>query len=294
VTRRIFSSVLAFAALAGISVAFAPAAFGDNGGVSNPPGVFTNFKTPPLATSENFILPIDIHHTGPNPGWAGWAGAIMDVHIIDPNEVDIVGITPFGGATIDGTPIFGPLSAQGTATHTFTFFNPAANLSGILVGTSDNNPIFNITIHAKNTTGANNSDFNDIALSFWNIWHVQAGSAFASHPVVLKASDRIWVRSTITTTDDFFHIATGPEVSMYVFPSGPPATDDPNAHWFHLVNTVTFHLTTGPGSTIYATKLLPANIGIEHVPEPATGLLVGAGLVMVALSRRYAARRRQS
>ena len=44
-------------------------------------------------------------------------------------------------------------------------------------------------------------------------------------------------------------------------------------------------------SVFYRTLVNTATIGIEHVPEPTSGLLLG--LAAVVLSRRYGAQRRE-
>jgi hypothetical protein len=243
--------------------------------------VDTAWKTPPLQDTDVIQIPIDIHPTAPNPLWAGWAGALMDVHILDATELDIFGIRNPTGITYPDP--FGPASANTqSVVKTFTFWHPNGLASGIPLTPSVNQPIFTITVHAKNTSPIYQNSDVDIDLSFWNIWHV--GSGPGSTPVPLPASALVWVTSNVDT----LHTVG----SEYQFPLEPAQPGDPNAHWLHLVNTITVHLAGGPGSTFYATKLNNATIGIEHVPEPATGLLVGFGLAAVALSRRFAARRK--
>src|SRR5262245_66189422 len=55
-------------------------------------GVSTMIKTPPLQQSDTFTIHISIHNTAPNPPWAGWAGAIMEMHLLDNTELDITAV----------------------------------------------------------------------------------------------------------------------------------------------------------------------------------------------------------
>ena len=61
-----------------------------------------------------------------------------------------------------------------------------------------------------------------------------------------------------------------------------------HASWLHLSGS--FPLSA---SNFFRTLVNTATIGIEHVPEPTSGLLLGLGLAAVVLSRRYAAQRRE-
>ena len=40
-------------------------------------------KTPPLATSDTTFIPVVVHHPVSNPPWAGWAGGIVKMHLLD-------------------------------------------------------------------------------------------------------------------------------------------------------------------------------------------------------------------
>src|SRR5688572_12584613 len=62
-----------------------------SGGVPAPGGVNSGFKTPPLSSGQVISVPIAIHNSSgavlPN-----WAGVLVEVHLDDPSEVDIVAV----------------------------------------------------------------------------------------------------------------------------------------------------------------------------------------------------------
>jgi hypothetical protein len=193
--NRAFSCVLAGALI----LAFAPTALGQGGVAIGPGGVDTQFKTPPLQESDTILIPLDMHPTtAMGAPWLGWGGAMMRLHLADPTEVDVLAVAdPSGNVT---TLPFGPPS-QGVASssRSFTFFHPGVFGSGIPLTPSVNQPIFTLSLHAKNTLPINNSDF-DLTASFANIWHVIGGSQFASQIVVLDPSAYVFVTSAITKT----------------------------------------------------------------------------------------------
>jgi hypothetical protein len=276
---RALSCVLA----AALVLAFAPLAFGQGGVATGPGQVDTAFKTPPLLDSDTILIPLDMHPTtAMGAPWLGWGGALMNLHLADPTEVDVLaGSNPAGGIT---TLPFGPPSA-GVASSSvrFTFFHPAVFGSGIPLTPSVNQPIFTLSLHAKNTLPINNGDF-DLTASFANIWHVIGGTAFASQVVLLDPSAYVFVTSNITNTGQL-HTTN----SLVEWNPATPGT----GHWLHVDLPLTFHLTGGPGSNIFATFVNTAKIGIQHVPEPTSAALLGLGLGALALSRRVAARRRR-
>ena len=111
--------------------------------------VTTTIKTPPLSDSDSFILPINIHIPVVNPPFAGWAGAVVSVHLLDGSEMDVVSVTalppfaasvltPGGNLLVPQIPSpFGPPSANLTsAPLPANFFLPTASASGVAVGTS--------------------------------------------------------------------------------------------------------------------------------------------------------------
>jgi len=269
-------------------------------------GVSTMIKTPPLQNSDTFTIHISVHNTAPNPPWAGWAGAIMEMHLLDNSELDIdaihaglpmhVGLASIPGAPPGSTVIpasgflmspFGPRSQQAQSVpRDLTFWHPAAPDSGIPIQPSVNQPLGTGYFHVKGSSPAGNSDV-DATFRFWNIWHIIGGPQPGSTLLQLHASDRVWVTSNFNNAQQLH--TTG---SFYRFPPAPhPSPFQPNAHWLHITDTVTFHLTGFDQSVFYATKLNTATLGVEHVPEPASAALIGLGLLSLAGSRTVRRRR---
>ncbi len=70
----------------------------------------------------------------------------------------------------------------------------------------------------------------------------------------------------------------------------PGGLANTTAHWLHVTQTATL-MHTLSSSNYFATFAGGINIGIEHVPEPATPVLFAGGVLVLALSR--CARRRR-
>ena len=266
-------------------------------------GVVTEIKTPPLQDSDTFTIHISIHNTSPggpgapaNPPWAGWAGAIMEMHLLDNTELDVDGFhaklpwratgpggTAFPGPGPTSVLIASPLGPRSqnvqSAPATITFWHPAAPNSGIPIEGSQNLPLATGFFHVKGSSPAGNSDV-DATFKFWNIWHIIDNPTGGSTFVRLEGSDLVWVTSNISNPQQFHTLD-----SQFRFPPNHPTPFDPNAHWLHLTQPVTFHLTGGDFSAFYATFLNTATLGVEHVPEPASAALVGLGLTALAVSR---------
>jgi hypothetical protein len=262
--------------LAAASVpAIAPAVFAQPaGGVPGPgPGMplITDFKTPPLADTDTFAITLEMHFKGPIPPKVGWAGAIMKLHILDATEVDIAGFFPdpaFTGLAVGpfGTSPFGPSSnnlESAPLFFTFWYDGPGGTTplqSGFVSPDSAWKNLGIMLLHAKNTTPLNNSDI-DVTAMFWNIWHIRAGPTGNSQFVQLGPSD--FLRQ------------------------GTPAS--PYGTWIHVTGHQTFHLTSALASNFYATFANTLFIGVEHVPEPSSAVLLGGGFLALGC---YARRRR--
>jgi hypothetical protein len=164
---------------------------------------------------------------------------------------------------------------------------PSAFQSGVDVPPSHLYRVADLKLHVKGTNNpADNSDV-DVQVRLWNIWHFRQG--FTSMNVPLRPSDRLWVASPFQSTDQFPHLPD----STRELPPPPtiPISEDPTgaAHWLHVQNPGLFHMY---GSQFYATLARTFNIGIDHIPEPATGGLVGLGVFCAVMGLRSRWRRR--
>jgi hypothetical protein len=247
-------------------------------------GVITDIKTPPLHASDTFNLPLAIHPAG-QPPWAGWAGARVRIHILDADEMDITGLGPAPGMTGPVlTNPFGPASNNSqSVAKTFTVWHPAAPNSGIDIAPSVNLPLMTVGVHVKNSDPIGNSDV-DATFGFWNIWHLRDNS-LGSTLLQLHPSAYILVRSSILDVQQLHTVG-----SLFQFPTEP--ADPGTGHWLHVNEPVTFHLLPGPGSQYYATFLNTATLGIEHVPEPASALLLAVGMASAVAGMWFRRRRK--
>jgi hypothetical protein len=255
----------------------------------------TQIKTWPLAESQFYWIRLS-NHIPFAPPWANYAGAILQVHILDNQELDVTGFHPrerfrtpmdtgpFPASTTYPSPFGPPSSNLQSVPISLTFWNAQASMSGVPVSTSQFIPLATFDLHAKSTSTTNNSDI-DLKFKAWNIWHTLSGTG-SSTLVRLEASDKIWVTSSIV---DPVQLHT--TFSLYGFPSKRPTPFYPNAHWLHLTQPATFHLSPGPGSAFYATVVNTVWLGIEHVPEPGRELLIVSGILGLALGGRLRRRR---
>ena len=262
-------------------------------------GVVTDIKSPPMVDSQVWTANISTHFPeGAQPAWGGYAGAIMELHVLDNSEVDVDAVVGKQGGHPPGRPPvnvlspFGPRSANvNSVPLRWTTVNSV--LSGRDVVPSVNQPNFDIKLHAKNTTPFSHNSDTDLEGRGWAIWHVRSGVGSTWwHP---KLSDMIWVRSTYEQTSQFpTYQGVTPEGAPIVgkqLPSDPPPIDDPNGHWLHFQGSVPMHFVGGPGSTYIASFLNVFTIGIEHVPEPASGVIALGGIAALVMSRRAQRRR---
>jgi hypothetical protein len=237
-----------------------------------------------LRSSDVVQLPLGPQHYLPDPTlpphWpgAGWAGYKFTVHVLDNTEVDVDAVGPYpfdasGGqeqfhGELPQTDPFGPRSNNDVShPREWVRFHPLGYQSGIQP-TSHQYRVADLKLHIKGTNNpAGNSD-TDVQVKLWNIWHVRQ----SSHIAYLKNSDRI-----------------------YVGPVPPPPSQTiasgNNPFWQHILepNPVPIHFFQ---SQFYATLAKTFNIGIDHIPEPATGLLIGLGTICAVMGARSRCKRR--
>ena len=236
---------------------------------------FGELKTPPLQNSEFFAIPVSYHASA---AYTNWGGCVFAA-IYDVSEINYVGVTgiPGGLAVTKGGPFIwgtsGGITTQ--AGVSLSFWAPGAFASGM-----SNGPVSSpfqlgwLTIHATGTDGVN----SDVDMTFftgwgWNIWH-----------------------STGVTTP-FAWTATGSQLVYVGFTTGGAGTiPDPmnrpavpgEGTWYH-VGTGEQVWVVNSGFFASATWFAPSGtVGVEHLPEPAAGLLLlaGAGTLFVARRRR--------
>jgi hypothetical protein len=223
--------------------------------------------------------------------WAGWAGYKFTVHILDSAEVDVDAVRPYpflNGQQVPG-PIthdpFGPHSNNvQSQTREWMQLHPLHQQSGVTLNASAVYPVADLRLHLKGTTTGQNSD-TDVVVQLWNIWHYRHG--YTTNIVPLAPSDRIWVGSSINDIEQL-HVIN----SQYGYigpPTIPPiSSTDPTGHWLHVNNPIEFHFW---GSQFYATLADTITIGIEHIPEPTSILLIGLGSLCAAMALRSHKRR---
>lgn len=228
-----------------------------SGGMPDPNGgLITSIKTPPMSAGEVISIPIDIHNSSgavlPN-----WAGALVQVHLADPSEVDIVAVKvggvpqphpfPLSGVTTGGLP------APGSTFASFPVFHPSAFASGVSLLPSSAFPAITLDLVAKNTNPINNSDI-DINLKFADIYHqpnvtlthfivnsstvtvhlpAQPGSTIIPMPSpgsttwVWQNSHRVLVPSSINDLEGLHLTAGGHQAnSNNPFPNANPSQND--------------------------------------------------------------------
>ena len=268
---------LRFSCLALLLVGLGAAQVYGTVGVPGPSGGLINqFKTHPMVDSEHILVPIVLHNPNTIPNFAGFR---LKVHVLDGTEVSLdpnSTLGPAGTSNPSFVPPTHPQSTPGQSIPVFgTVWDPAAINSGFDLPGSQQLPVAVLDLHAKRTTPLNNSDI-DLTVMVWNIHHVNQGPG--STHITLKESDYMYGAPNFNP------------VTLSEFPTDPPAPGQ--GTWYHVGPTVggvkTVHLPGGIGSAFYATLAGTVGIGIEHVPEPATGLVLisGVGTLLFGLRAR--------
>jgi hypothetical protein len=251
--------------------------------VPGPGGVISDFKTPDLSSGQVISVPIAIHNSSgailPN-----WAGTLVEVHLADPSEVDIVAVRVGGVPQPHPFPISG---GPGSIAATFPVFHPAAFGSGIFLAPSSGMPAITLDLRAKNTNRINNSDV-DIDLRFADIYHqpgyvsVQRDVHTATAPIhlgpggstivtrrtpgstqwELPNSHRILVRSSINDLEDLHLDANAHQVnSQFPFPNRDPSGNTQFASKYVLprnVNPETGHFIHLPAGIVHRVATMMA------------------------------------
>jgi hypothetical protein len=229
-------------------------------------GWFYDVKSPPLQYSDAFHTTWALHVS--DTQWH-YAGFLFDL-TYDGEELSFLSlheVSPHTAIEYDGGGLGSGVTFQGSQNSlqergpiaVWINTEDAMN-SGICVETSQLVGLFQIVGHAKNTTAANNSDI-DIWADGWVIKH---------------KSDTVYS----------FYVPSS--VYIYVTDSADGWETVPGqGMWLHVDTGFT---TTIPASAFIAYKSVcnAAGFGIEHVPEPASivMLLSGAGVALAGRVRR--------
>ena len=186
---------------------------------------------------------------------SNWAGAFMWMHVADPTEVDILSVNGLL-APYTWTSPFGPQSNNTSEfTHWFTTFIPNASQSGTTLSGPRN--VFSIVFLPKNTNAGSNSDI-DFSFGLGPIFHVTS--------------------ATVLSTSSFWW-------------PGVPQTQNPSVIMPYHVTTSSF---SAAASNFYGWLAGSYSVGIDHIPEPGSMVLLGSGLVCLMVGAAIRRRRRQA
>jgi hypothetical protein len=256
----------------GLAVFIAPTALAGvhlvpSSNVTPDPNNPTVWKTVPLANGQTITIEWTVHTKNFKHHWAG---VRFNSHVLDPSEVDLLGITLYPGLLPQQT-LAGPF--PGTSGIQATWWHQSAANSGVDMPSS---MIFNFgrwTIMAQNTSPAGNSD---VDLSAWasSIIHLGSGT------ITVFPSWYVWA------TSNFVPTPTEP------FPENPPFPGEPFGHWHHIDFTAQAYPNPFQASGFVAKPIGGAGLGIEHIPAPGVGLAMLAGGGLSILAGRRSGRRR--
>jgi hypothetical protein len=260
--------ITAVALLAALVFAATPALADSSGPAEGWNGVnYGNVKSPPLQNSQMWSTDWAMHITF---AFTNYAGFLFDLHY-DGNETSFVKLTPLAPHVALESPFMpglhpalsfpGSQSSIQVISPIALWIDPVlAQQSGMLVESSVGYPLFSISGHAKNTTPLNNSDI-DVRVSAWQILHIVQSATY--------------------------HL--GSSTWVYLNPGGGWASQPGQGRWYHWTDSSANVFI--PRSAFVATNNFITNtggFGIEHVPEPAAGVMMLVGVGIAALARRRA------
>jgi hypothetical protein len=234
------------------------------------------FKTPPLSSTDTLAVPLGYHATSVLPGWSG---AVFNV-MWDTTEVSFAGIAP-SGIVSQATNLTTFTTTGGMGFGIFNFWTPNAFQSGTTVLPSVANPFGSLLFHVTGTTPANNSDTDIFFGSFVFAQHTPEGQGIG--PYLFNAFHLTATTTVVAQTSDWIYINTSGDFFQ------PPPMPGEGA-WAHFAATFTFTLfrSNFVGSTAFLTA--GGGIGVEHVPEPTTGV----ALLLGGVAALFVARRRST
>ena len=251
-----------------------------------------NFGYPLQGDSDVVTIdlpPIHIEPGSPPPPVAGWAGAVITLHNLDNQEVDVDRVfgNPFifsGGEVSPLGPRSGNLQSevgyvkllQGAFVEsgidvTPSMFIPTAYLAGV-------------DLHIKGTNVGQNSD-TDLVIGVYNIWHARQDSVVWD----LQNSDLVWggaLPPQHTAGSQSFIPQPVPPIQGSSGPGG--------GNWYHLTGLASgqFQPVHFFASDYFATLVTLYTVGIEHVPEPAAAVLMATGIGCAVAGRWFRKRRK--
>ena len=217
---------------------------------------FGTLFTPPLADGEQYSAPIDYHVQG---SYGNWIGAYFGINY-DPTEVNFVGVTAAPG-------YMASMNAAGTAA---TIWNPGGATS--MPPSTSVFPLANVTFDAKNTTPANNGDV-DITFDGPGAFNIYGCTPWGSWSTYMAPSNMLYVGLT----------GGGQPMTQHQW---APGVAMGAGTWIHATISVPVYLEPGMYWGRMTDLTAQGGIGVEHVPEPASAVLLLGGIGTLIVARR--------